>query len=270
MVIAVLDPAARSRLATVTRFADLRFLDSVDSTNDYVAREARLGAPEGLVVVADHQEAGRGRRGRRWSAPRGSSLLASILLRPTLPAGRLHLIGVVVSLSAADACRIVAGVDVGLKWPNDLVANGRKLGGVLVETELAGDQARAAVAGIGLNVWWPEGLPPELAEEATTLGQLTAGTVRRPALLVALLESLEARYASLESRSGQAAQLDDYRGRCDTLGRAVRVELAGEGQGPASFTGIAVDLDAEGYLVVEYGGQARVVTAADVVHLRGT
>jgi BirA family biotin operon repressor/biotin-[acetyl-CoA-carboxylase] ligase len=265
----VLDPAARSRLAAATRFADLRFLDSVDSTNDYVAREARIGAPEGLVVVADHQEAGRGRRGRRWSAPRGSSLLVSILLRPALPASHLHLVGVVVSLSAADACGSVAGVDVRLKWPNDLVAEGRKLGGVLVETQLAGDQVRAAVAGIGLNVWWPQGLPPELADEATTLGQLTDRTVRRPALLVALLESLETRYASLESRSGQAAQLDDYRRRCDTLGRAVRVELAGGGPPPASFTGIAVDLDAEGHLVVEDSGQARVVAAADVVHLRG-
>lgn len=267
MVTAVLDPAARSRLAAATRFADVRFVESVGSTNDHVAALARSGAAEGLVVVADHQTAGRGRRGRRWSAPRGSSLLVSILLRPALPASRLHLVGAVTSLSAADACRQVAGVDARLKWPNDLVVDGRKLGGVLVEAELAGARVRGAVVGIGLNVWWPEGLPPELAGEAVTLGQLTGEELARPALLVALLESLEARYACLESPAGQEAQLADYRRRCDTLGRRVRVVRTG--QGPASFTGAAADLDAEGRLVVlDDEGQTQAVAAADVVQLR--
>jgi BirA family transcriptional regulator, biotin operon repressor / biotin---[acetyl-CoA-carboxylase] ligase len=267
MVTAVLDPAARSRLATATRFADVRFVESVGSTNDQVAALARAGAAEGLVVVADHQTAGRGRRGRQWSAPSGSSLLVSILLRPALPANRLHLVGAVASLSATDACRQVAGVEARLKWPNDLVVEGRKLGGVLVEADLAGGRARAAVAGIGLNVWWPEGLPPELAGEAVTLGQLTGQEVARPALLVALLRSLEARYALLESPAGQDAALADYRRCCDTLGRRVRVVQAGEGL--ESFTGTAVDVDAEGRLVVVADdGQTRAVTVADVVHLR--
>jgi BirA family biotin operon repressor/biotin-[acetyl-CoA-carboxylase] ligase len=267
MVTAVLDPAARSRLATATRFVDIRFLESVDSTNDYVAREARTGAAEGLVVVADHQEAGRGRWGRRWEAPRGSSLLVSVLLRPGLPAGRLHLLGVVAALSAADACGAVARVEARLKWPNDLVVEGRKLGGVLVETELSQGRARAAVAGIGLNVWWPKGLPPELAGEATTLGQLPGTPVPRPALLVALLECLEARYAELERPGGQESQLGEYRTRCDTLGRVVRVELSGEGRS-RSFTGTAVDINGEGHLIVEDRGRQVVVAVGDVVHLR--
>lgn len=267
MVTAVLDPAARSRLAAATRFVDIRFFESIDSTNDYVAREAQAGAPEGLVALADHQEAGRGRRGRRWDAPRGSSLLVSILLRPDLPARRLHLLGAVAALSAADACGAVAGVEARLKWPNDLVVAGRKLGGVLVETELSKGRVRAAVVGIGLNVWWPQGLASELADEATTLGQLTGKEVPRPALLVTLLEGLEARYAELERPCGPEAQLDDYRGRCDTLGRLVRVELSG-GSPPRSFTGIAVDVDAEGHLVVEDRGRPVAVAAADVVHVR--
>lgn len=266
MVTAVLDPAARSRLAAATRFVDIRFFDSIDSTNDYVASEARAGAAEGLVAVADHQEAGRGRRGRRWDAPKGSSLLVSALLRPGLPAARLHLVGVVAALAAADACGVVAGVEARLKWPNDLVVEGRKLGGVLVETELSKGRATAAVAGIGLNVWWPEGLPPELAGGATTLGHLTGAEVPRAALLVALLERLESRYALLEGPSGQEAQLGDYRDRCDTLGRLVRVELSGEGR-PQSFTATAVDIDAEGHLVVEDRGRPRVLSAADIVHL---
>jgi BirA family biotin operon repressor/biotin-[acetyl-CoA-carboxylase] ligase len=267
MVTAVLDPAARSRLAAATRFVDIRFFDSIDSTNDYVAGEARVGAAEGLVAVADQQEAGRGRLGRRWDAPKGSSLLVSALLRPFLPAGRLHLVGVVAALAAADACGAVAGVEARLKWPNDLVVDGRKLGGVLVETELSRGRATAAVVGIGLNVWWPDGLPPELADGATTLGQLTGTKVPRAALLVALLEGLEARYARLERPSGQEAELGDYRYRCETLGRLVRVELSGAGQ-PQSFTGTAVDINAEGHLVVDDGARLVVVAAADVVHLR--
>lgn len=267
MVTAVLDPAARSRLAAVSRFVDIRFFDSIDSTNDYVAREARAGAAEGLVAVADHQATGRGRRGRRWDAPRGSSLLVSVLLRPRLPASRLHLIGVVAALSTADACRAVAGVEARLKWPNDLLADGRKLGGVLVETELSNRRAKMAVAGIGLNVWWPEGLPPGLAEGAITLGQLTGNEVPRPALLVALLERLETRYAKLERPCGAEAQLEDYRSRCDTLGRLVRVEQSSE-RGPRSFTGTAVDVNAEGNLVVDDGDRPLVVSAAEVVHLR--
>lgn len=268
MVIAMLDAAARCRLQKATRFADVRCYDEVGSTNDEVATEARAGAAEGLVVVADHQRAGRGRRGRIWSAPARSSLLASVLLRPALPPRLLYLVGAVVSLAAADACRAVAGVDVRLKWPNDLVVEGRKLGGVLVETELHRGRVVAAVAGLGLNVWWPEGLPSGLAQEATTLGELTGRAVSRPALLVALLEALETRYRALGGPRGQQAQAAELRRRCVTLGQAVRVELAGGDLEGRSFTGVAVAIDPGGHLLVEDRGQRRAVAAADVIHLR--
>jgi BirA family biotin operon repressor/biotin-[acetyl-CoA-carboxylase] ligase len=263
MVSAVLEWAARRRLEKATRFGDVRFLASVGSTNDRVSGEARAGAGEGLVVVADHQEAGRGRRGRTWTAPPGSSLLASILLRPGLPAARLHLVGAVVSLSAADACRAVAGVEVGVKWPNDLVSGGRKLGGVLVEAELRAGRAQAVVAGVGLNVWWPGGLPPALAGEAVTLGELAGRAVPRADLLVSLLEALEARYRDLANPAGQDAQAGEYRRRCTTLGQRVRVELAGE-----TLTGTAIAIDAHGSLVVDGVDGRRAVAAADVAHLR--
>src|SRR5947208_2273673 len=131
----------------VRRFAEL------DSTNRWLLDEARAGAAEGLVVVADHQTAGRGRLGRTWVAPPGSSLLVSVLFRPrSLETG--HLLTTAVAVAACDACEGVAGVAPDLKWPNDLLVGDRKLGGVLAEAEGA-----AIVVGLGLNVNWPAGAP---------------------------------------------------------------------------------------------------------------
>ncbi|MCZ7534797.1 MAG: biotin--[acetyl-CoA-carboxylase] ligase [Acidimicrobiia bacterium] len=133
-----------------TRFAEVRWFAEIDSTNRYLLDEAAASAPEGLVAVADVQTAGRGRLGRRWEAPSGASLLASALLRPDLPAERLHLVTVAAGVAAARAVADLAGIRAGLKWPNDLVIGGRKLAGLLAETP----GGRALVVGMGLNVKW--------------------------------------------------------------------------------------------------------------------
>ncbi len=134
------DPAATwGAGAGADRFAVRRFA-SIDSTNRWVLDEARAGAPEGLVAVADHQAAGRGRRGRTWEAAPGSSLLVSVLLRPgawrpALGPDRVHLLTMAAGLALADAVGLVAGIEAGLKWPNDLVVGDRKLAGLLAEAE---------------------------------------------------------------------------------------------------------------------------------------
>ena len=215
-------------------------------------------------MVADHQASGRGRLDRAWVAPPGSSLLVSVLLRPDLPLERLHLLTAVVALAAADACESEAGVEAGLKWPNDLVVGSRKLGGILAETLLEGSRAGAVVVGLGLNVnWGPELDASELAAEAVSLDHLAGGEVDRAALLVALLSGLEDRYRALSSRGGQLAQAGEYRRRCTTVGRVVRVELADE-----TFTGSVADVSDEGHLLVDVGMCLRTVTAGDVVHVR--
>src|ERR1700731_1016213 len=114
---------------------DVHWRSWVASTNAVAMEMARAGAPEGLVVVADHQTAGRGRLGRSWESPPGASLLASILLRPVLPPARLALCAGAVALAAADACAALTGVEPRLKWPNDLVVGGRKLAGILAESD---------------------------------------------------------------------------------------------------------------------------------------
>ncbi len=266
-----------------TRFTDIRRFDSIDSTNRYLLAEARLGAPEGVVAVAEYQSAGRGRLGRQWQAPAGSNLLVSVLLRPDLPADHRHLASAVVALAAADGVEATCGLGVGIKWPNDLLAaDGRKLAGVLAEADLSapggtpgptgasgtGPSAAPVVVGIGLNVDWPrsdDDLAPELAGSATSLWQEVGRSVDRSELLDALLEALEPRVADLAEQAGRARQAADFRARCTTLGHPVRVELA-----DGSFEGVATDVTGQGHLVVETDGATRTVVSGDVVHLRTT
>jgi BirA family transcriptional regulator, biotin operon repressor / biotin---[acetyl-CoA-carboxylase] ligase len=197
-------------------------VDTVASTQD-LARPL----PVGTVVVADHQTAGRGRLDRRWVAPPGSSLLASWVL-PAHP---------LAPLAAGVACAQACGAPVRLKWPNDLLLDGRKLGGILVER--TGDRC---IVGTGINLSWA---PPGAA--------MLVG-VGRDELLDRLAERLEAWFAA-----PAAEALAAWRSRADTLGRRVRVELPGE-----SFEGVAEDIEQDGSLLVA----GRVVAAGDVIHLR--
>jgi BirA family biotin operon repressor/biotin-[acetyl-CoA-carboxylase] ligase len=258
-----------------TRFTDIRRFDSLDSTNRYLLDEARAGVAEGVVAVAEHQSAGRGRLGRRWEAPSGANLLVSVLLRPPLPAELRHLASAVVGLAAIDAAAPL-GLELGLKWPNDILAgDGRKLAGVLAEADLTpdppGDRPTEGlqapiVVGIGINVNWPvtdADLPDDLVGTATSLRQQTGEPVDRSDLLEALLQSLEPRVAALGSPSGQRGQADDLRARCTTIGTRVRVELADD-----RFEGVACDVTSEGHLVVDTAGTTRTVIAGDVVHVR--
>lgn len=250
------------------RFADVRHFDVIDSTNRYLLDEARAGAPDGVVAVADHQSAGRGRLGRRWEAPPGASLLASVLLRPEVPLAERYLVTAAVALAAAEAVADEVGVALGLKWPNDLLApDGRKVAGVLAEAE--GD---AVVVGIGVNVTWPtdeadlagRGLD-DLAGRATSLVALAGRPVSRDRLLAALLTALEPRVAALAEAAGRRRLAAELRGACTTLGARVRVDVAG---GP--IEGTAVDLTPSGQLVVETATGRQVVSAGDVTHLRTT
>jgi BirA family biotin operon repressor/biotin-[acetyl-CoA-carboxylase] ligase len=235
----------------------VRVVDETGSTNADLLAEARAGAPAGLVLVARYQSAGRGRHGRTWTAPPGSALLCSILLRPHLPAAELHRCTQAVAVAAARACESVAGVRPSVKWPNDLLVEGRKLAGVLAESVLGADGAvEAVVVGIGCNVT-AAALPAEVAATATSLEAASGGVAVEPArLLDALLGSL----ASLDLDEVAV----EYRQRLATLGTRVRVERpAGD------LVGTAVDVRSSGVLVVrDDAGREHDVVAGDVTHLR--
>jgi BirA family biotin operon repressor/biotin-[acetyl-CoA-carboxylase] ligase len=265
-----------------SRFAEVRHFAEIDSTNRYLLDEARSGTPEGIVAVADHQSAGRGRLGRRWEAPAGSNLLVSVLLRPTVAVGELHLCTVAVALAAADACETATGIHPDVKWPNDLVVGDRKLAGILAEAlpAPAGGGASAVVVGLGLNVRWPgpdngvpdggvpdggvpDGETDELVRTATSIWRETGAQLEPMALLQLVLAGLEPRLADLASGTGRSRLAGEYRRRCGTVGRSVRVELPGE-----VLVGTAIDVTGEGHLVVDTGTGRKTVAAGDVVHLR--
>lgn len=274
--------AARSALAG-SRFADVRWSDRTGSTNADVLALARDGEPEGIVVVADHQHAGRGRRGRTWEAPTGAALMATVLLRPRAAVAGLTTMAV--ALAAAEAVEGLSGVAPALKWPNDLVWPGdgagfdRKLAGILAEADwpaassIAGGWSpprprdRVVVAvGIGLNVAWGDAMPDDLAATAVALDEITApdDPPSRRDLLVAMLRRLDHHYGVLGAEDGPAALRAAWSRRSATLGRRVRVDLGAE-----DLVGTAVDITDEGHLVVEaLEGGRRTVAVGDVVHLR--
>ena len=192
-------PRATSAL-TGTRFSRFHWVDETGSTNADLLRVARDGGPE-QVLGADHQTAGRGRMGRVWEAPPGASLLCSVLVRPAVGSIDPHVVTTSLGLAAAEAVEAVTGVAVGIKWPNDLVAgtsaapDDRKLAGVLAESTVVDGRVDAVVAGIGVNVNWPDGFPDELAATAVSLRQLVGADVDRTDLVVAMLRRLEVHLA---------------------------------------------------------------------------
>ncbi len=275
------EAADRSSVVAATRFMDVRRVAETGSTNADVLELARQGEREGIVVVADHQLAGRGRAGGAWEAPPGSSLLVSVLLRP--PVAVADAVTMAVAVAAAEAVEEVAGFTAGLKWPNDLVVSGpdgthRKLAGVLAGAEwpassdIGGGAAaprpggRAVVAvGMGLNVNWPADLPHGLVVVAVAANHVAGRAVGRDALLVAFLAALDRHYGALAAPDGREAVRTRWRDRSATIGRRVRVELPGH-----DVVGTAADVTHDGHLVVAplEGGDHQVFAVGDVTHLR--
>jgi BirA family biotin operon repressor/biotin-[acetyl-CoA-carboxylase] ligase len=257
------EASLRQALVTdLTLWSDVRVVAQSPSTNADVAAAARAGAPEGLVVVAEQQTAGRGRLDRAWTSPPRAGLTFSVLLRPTFALATWGWLPLLAGLAVAGPLGRLSGLDVRLKWPNDVLVGARKLGGILTEVV---DDGAGVVVGIGLNVSSREDELP--VPTATSLAVEGSEVVDRDPLLRAVLREIERRYGGLALAGGDALACglgDAYREACATLGRQVRVELPGS----RVVEGEAVDIDGEGRLVVA-GADGRVpVGAGDVVHVR--
>lgn len=238
--------------------------DSIGSTNDR-ARELLLEVGgDGGVVLAEVQTAGRGRRGRSWLSPSGLNLTLSVALRPALASADAWQLGLATALATLEACRGAAPASgLGLKWPNDVVAaDERKVAGLLLGTVMSGEQLTGAVLGMGINVnWRPSDMPAEIARQATSLSSLAGAEVDRVALLDRLLDSLDEELVGVEAGRSPLAR---YRAACVTLGRDVTVDTAS-----GVVQGIAVDLDANGSLVIETDTGRVALSAGDVATVRG-
>ncbi len=244
----------------------------LDSTMDEVARLSDGGAKEGTVVVAEVQTAGRGRFGRTWVSPEGN-LWVSILLRPSLDS--LRWLSVLAGIAAARAIASAAGLEVTLKWPNDVRIRGRKVGGVLVENSLSGSEVRHAIIGIGINVALDTSTDFHLASTATALNRECEGPVSRAALLRHLLEEVDRLYESL--MAGETP-LEEWRGLLDTLGKEVVVrDVTGSDSLDGSYRGVAEDVDVSGNLLLRLpdgglitlaGGEVTILEAPAFVYIK--
>lgn len=254
------DPGDRATRALVgCRFGAVRWVAETGSTNSDLLAQAASGAPDGLVLATEHQTAGRGTKGRVWTDRPGAQLMVSVLVRPQgLRPQALGRLTMAWGIAACEAAEVVAGVRLGLKWPNDLydAPGERKLAGVLAESSLSGSHVDAVVIGMGMNV--NGGVPEGLAVPGTSLAELAGRDVDRVDLLVALL-------GSFETLLGERAELVPalYRRWSVTIGRAVRVELGGD-----AVTGVADAVTDDGHLVVDVDGQLVTFASGDVTHAR--
>ena len=254
-------PAVREALANSRQLAVHHHLETVTSTNDVALAAAREGQPLGIVVTADRQSAGRGRHGRGWtddvSGPEGPGNLAVSVVVP-VPARHAALAPLVTGLAVAASYRD-AGAAPTLKWPNDVLLNDRKAAGILVERHTAVD-AEVLVIGCGLDLDW-RGVQREKGTDGwTSLAESLGTGVDRGAVLASLLTALDGELTALASAPEPHPILARYREACSTIGREVDVALPGG----ARLTGQAVDLDAEGLLVVDTGRERVSVRAGDV------
>jgi len=239
------------------------YYPSIGSTNDKAKELAQAGAEEGTLVIADCQTAGRGRGSRHWFSPPGLGLYLSIILRPGAPVEQAmgpHIAASLALAEAAESMRLQGTV--GIKWPNDLVAEGRKLAGILSEVGVHGGVLDWSVVGIGLNVNHSRGeFPIEIRDRAISLRSLCHRKLDRIELLLALVKNLDRWYGRFRE-GGMTALLPEWRRRSAILGCAVRVETAGE-----SYVGTAVRLEEDGALRIRLESGAEEVLHVGDVHL---
>ena len=258
----------RATLTTHWLGHTLTLLQDATSTNELALAAAQSGSPDGTVIVADRQTAGRGRLARTWESPAARNLYVSILIRRLPSDERLGWLPLLAGTAAAAAIHILTPLSPSLKWPNDLLVGSKKVGGILSESQGIGTDNACAVLGIGLNVnWLPEEMPTELKPIATSLAAEMQTPVDRARLLARLLIELEQRVD--QWRRGDLAGLaTEYRTHCGTIGQQVRIDVGGGGQLEGTVTGIEPD----GSLRLHSGSgrfaQDRIVHTGDVMHLR--
>lgn len=238
---------------------NLYFFEEVDSTNNVVRTLAEQGAPEGTLAVAANQTAGKGRRGRSWVAPAGSSIMMSILLRPDFSPERASMLTLVMAMAVARGIREMTGLEAGIKWPNDIVADGRKLCGILTEMSTEIEYIRYVVIGIGINVSMKE-FPEELSQKATSLELCLGHPVKRAPLIDACMRAFEVYYEKYLQTLDLSLLQEEYNRELVNVGRSVTV-LAPAGE----YTGISHGINREGELIVELAdGEIRNVVSGEV------
>ena len=246
-------------LKTKTMGQSIYFYEETDTTNNRARELALEGAPEGTLVVAEKQTAGRGRRGKVWESPLGTGIWMSLVLRPQIMPAEASVLTLLCGLATAEAIEAETGLSAGIKWPNDILINGKKAVGILTEMDCEMSKVHFVIPGIGINVNTAS-FPPEIADIATSLYLECGKTVSRRRLVHKVLERLEEHYETFLRTGSFTAMLEDYRKHCITLGKEVHV------LGREPFFAEALDITPEGELLVRRAdnGKEEVVFSGEV------
>lgn len=244
--------------------SEIDYFDSLGSTNDETMKRAVEGAPEGTVVIAEEQTKGKGRLGRAWISPKYQGIWFSIVLRPEVLPAETGLITLAVAVAVARAVKQETGLDVEIKWPNDLLIKGKKVAGILTEMSSEQDKVHFMVVGVGINANVdPGSFPGELRATATSLREQLGRDVNRVRLLCSVLNELESSYRSFrEKRSDEIVR--DWKELSSTLGKKVEVKILDR-----IFVGVAGDIDEGGQLIIRMpDGELISVSAGEITYLR--
>lgn len=250
-------PALEDALTTGSVGRRILYYTSTSSTMDVARAEADADAIEGTVVLAEEQTAGRGRFGRAWVSPAGKNLYLTIILRPAID--RLRQLGIITPLAVCLAIEETTSLTPQIKWPNDVLLSGRKVCGILIETEFSGAEPRYALVGPGINVNFEIDPSSEIAAIATSIKQELGAEASREAVLAAFLNHLEALYTAPDPR----AVVEAWKSRLETLGRDVTLTFRDE-----AFSGRAEDVDDAGNLVLRLTDGSLLTFEAGEVSLR--
>ena len=252
-----------SRIQTRWAGKNVYFYDEIGSTNVEAKRLAEAGAPHGTLVVADMQTAGRGRRGRSWISPAGTNIYFTILLKPEFAPDQASMLTLVIAHAITKVFRDTLGLAAGIKWPNDVVIDGRKTCGILTEMSLEQNDIQYVVIGVGINVRKQE-FAPEIAERAIALDEVSARPVDRSRLLADVMSRFEKDYETFLRTCSMASLQDSYDEMLVNLDREVCVlDPAGE------YRGIARGINERGELIVELKDKSLRNVYAGEVSVRG-
>lgn len=235
----------KSRLGESPFIREVLYKEETDSTNTWAKRLAEEGKPSGTLAVADRQTQGKGRRGRTWNSPKGTSVYMTLLLRPDILPRDVSPLTLVMGLSAAEALEETLGLKAGIKWPNDIVVSGKKICGVLTEMSAQMDYIEYLVIGIGINVNTQE-FPEEIRKMATSAALELGHSVSRAEIAAAVLRCFEKNYGTYLKTGDLRELLDVYREKMVNYNREVKVMGS-----DAAFTGVARGINEAGELLVE-------------------
>lgn len=255
-----------SRLTTKWAGRKLYYFDETDSTNIAAKRYAEEGAPHGTTVIANMQTAGRGRRGRKWQSPPGSAIYMTIMLKPDFSPNKASMLTLVMAVSVADAISEATGLNAGIKWPNDIVVNAKKVCGILTEMNAELDYIHHVVIGVGINTnnGSPEEFPEEIRKTATSLKIESGVHISRAALIERILFHFEKNYDIFVSSLDLSGLMGAYDKYLLNLNAEVRVlDPLGE------YSGIARGINSSGELLVEKENGEIVQVFAGEVSVRG-